>query len=53
MTTQKALAPIHVAGLTAAGDVRHYQLWFRDGDVSYCTPATFNLTQGVSVLWTP
>jgi len=46
-------APIHVAGLTAAGDVRHYQLWFRDGDVSYCTPATFNLTQGVSVLWTP
>lgn len=44
--------PIHVRGATSAGDVRHYQAWYRDGAV-FCTSATFNFTQGVSVTWIP
>lgn len=44
--------PIHVAGATAAGDVRHYQCWYRDA-VAFCTPQTFNLTQGVTLTWGP
>jgi hypothetical protein len=44
--------PIHVAGATTSGDVRHYQCWYRDAAV-YCTSATSNLTQGLTVLWGP
>jgi hypothetical protein len=32
--------------------VRYYQLWYRDS-VSYCTAATYNLTNGVQVQWMP
>jgi hypothetical protein len=45
--------PIHVAGAVLAGDVRQYQLWYRDSDPTYCTSLFFNLTNGVSVTWTP
>ena len=44
--------PIHIAGSTASGNVRHYQCWYRDA-ASFCVPATFNLTQGVSITWQP
>ncbi|MBL8858971.1 MAG: hypothetical protein JNL28_10730 [Planctomycetes bacterium] len=45
--------PIHIAGAPIAnGDVRHYQVWYRDA-VSFCTPATYNLSQGLSVTWGP
>jgi hypothetical protein len=45
--------PIHVAGAPiAAGDVRHYQVWYRDAAV-FCTVSTFNLTQGVTITWVP
>jgi hypothetical protein len=48
--------PIHVAGGAVAGDTRHYQCWYRDAGesspgVSFCTPATYNLTQGVTLTW--
>jgi hypothetical protein len=36
----------------AAGGTRHYQLWFRDA-VPFCTSATFNLTNGLSIRWRP
>jgi len=42
--------PIHVAGATVAGDVRHYQCWYRDAGV-FCTARTSNLTQGLTVIW--
>src|SRR6185436_10873612 len=45
-------APIHVGGATAAGDVRHYQCWYRDA-AAFCTSATYNLTQGLTVTWIP
>lgn len=45
--------PVHIAGATSAGDQRHYQMWYRDADVSFCTASLFNLTNGLSVLWAP
>jgi hypothetical protein len=44
--------PIHTAGFTNNGDVRHYQVWYRDAAV-FCTLATNNLTQGVTLTWGP
>jgi len=46
-------SPIHIAGATAAGDVRQYQCWYRDSDVGFCSSSTFNLTQGVTLTWSP
>jgi hypothetical protein len=46
-------APVHAAGAPlVSGDVRHYQVWYRDA-ASFCTPSTFNLTQGLTVTWEP
>ncbi|MBL8860199.1 MAG: hypothetical protein JNL28_16945 [Planctomycetes bacterium] len=50
--------PIHIAGGALAGQTKHYQCWYRDAGetspgVSFCTPSTFNLTQGVSLTWGP
>ena len=46
-------APIHIAGATAPGNMRHYQVWYRDASPVFCTSATFNLTQGLSLTWIP
>ncbi len=35
-----------------AGAVRYYQVTYRNA-ASFCTPATFNITNGVRVLWLP
>jgi Tol biopolymer transport system component len=43
--------PISIRGLVTAG-LRTYQLWYRNA-AAYCTASTFNLTNGVSVTWTP
>ncbi|MDZ4773146.1 MAG: hypothetical protein SGI72_08425 [Planctomycetota bacterium] len=40
-------------GQVSAGNVRHYQVWYRDADLSFCSVSTFNLTNGSSVTWTP
>jgi len=37
-------------GVVRAGDLRHYQIWYRDA-ASYCTSATWNLTNGLSIGW--
>jgi hypothetical protein len=43
--------PIHIAGgPITAGDVRHYQVWYRDA-AAFCTPATFNTTNAISLTW--
>jgi hypothetical protein len=36
----------------AAGGLRHYQLWFRDA-APFCTSSAFNLSNALSVQWTP
>jgi hypothetical protein len=44
---------ISLAGqVPAGGAVRYYQFWYRDS-AAYCTPGTFNLTNGVAVSWGP
>lgn len=44
--------PISVKGANTAGAVRDYQCWYRNA-ATFCTPSTFNLTNGVEVTWTP
>ncbi|MBL8862188.1 MAG: hypothetical protein JNK02_09260 [Planctomycetes bacterium] len=43
-------ASVAVRGGVAAGDVRTYQIWYRNA-ADFCLPATFNLTNGVQVPW--
>jgi hypothetical protein len=38
--------------LPPAGGVRTYQAWYRNA-APFCTPSTFNLTNGLSITWTP
>ncbi len=45
--------PVSVKGaLPPAGGTRFYQGWYRDA-AAFCTPATFNLTNGIAITWTP
>jgi hypothetical protein len=41
-----------VHGAVAAGAVRIYQAWHRDA-ADFCTPATFNATNGARIAWAP
>jgi hypothetical protein len=43
---------ISVKAALAAGDSRTYQIWYRNA-ASFCTTATFNLSNGFSVVWQP
>jgi hypothetical protein len=43
---------VSVRGMDAPGDARTYQAWFRNA-ASFCTPSTFNLTNGVALTWAP
>jgi hypothetical protein len=46
--------PISIQGVNVAGNLRHYQCWYRNADPAFCLiPSTFNLTNGVSVTWVP
>ncbi len=42
---------ISVKGMTSAGAIRDYQCWYRNA-AAFCTPSTFNLTNGLEVTWT-
>ena len=45
--------PVSVFGMVdALGGTRTYQSWYRDS-AAYCTPALFNLTNGIEIAWTP
>ena len=45
--------PLHTLGaVPTAGATRWYQVWYRDAAV-YCTASTFNLTNGLRILWRP
>jgi hypothetical protein len=39
-------------GIAQAGQVRHYQAWYRNA-AAFCTASTFNLTNGLSATWQP
>jgi hypothetical protein len=43
---------ISVKGVILEPGVRRYQVWYRNA-APYCEPATFNLTNGLSIVWTP
>jgi hypothetical protein len=44
---------ISVAGMVPpAGGQRHYQVFYRNA-AAFCTPSTFNLSNAVSVTWSP
>jgi len=43
--------PISIAGGVIPG-IYYYQAWYRNA-AAFCMPATFNLTNGVQVNWTP
>jgi hypothetical protein len=43
---------ISVRGAVVAPGVRSYQVWYRNS-AAFCTPSTFNLSNGLQVLWTP
>lgn len=45
-------APVSVAGLASPGDVRTYQVWYRNA-AGYCTSSVFNLTNGLELAWAP
>jgi hypothetical protein len=34
------------------GAARYYQVWYRNAAV-FCSASTFNLTNGLTVVWTP
>jgi hypothetical protein len=44
--------PVSVRGLVGAPGIRTYQVSYRDA-AGFCTPFTFNLTNGVQVAWAP
>ena len=43
-------ATLSVVGALTGGDVRTYQVWHRDAQ-TFCSPAFYNLTNGVEVAW--
>ena len=45
-------ALISVQGQVTSPGLRTYQVWYHDA-ATYCTPSTFNLSNGVLVVWTP
>ncbi|MCY2958988.1 MAG: hypothetical protein NTY35_02395 [Planctomycetota bacterium] len=45
--------PLSVMGtVPAGGGTRIYQVWYRNS-AAFCTPSGFNLTNGITVIWTP
>ena len=45
-------AALSSTGALTAGAPFHYQVWYRDA-AAWCSPATWNLTNGLSVFWIP
>jgi hypothetical protein len=45
-----ALPTVSVRGGVAAPGTRTYQGWYRNA-AAFCTTATFNLTNGLEIIW--
>jgi hypothetical protein len=41
-----------LGAIPAGGATRDHQVWYRNA-ASFCTPSTYNLTNGVEAVWTP
>jgi len=41
---------VSVRGMVPSGATRSYQAWYRNS-AAFCTPSTFNLTNGLSITW--
>lgn len=41
---------LHTTGLVALPGTRYYQAWYRNAG-AYCTPSTFNLSNGLEIAW--
>jgi hypothetical protein len=41
---------ISIRGANAAGSTRTYQVWYRNA-AAFCTPSTFNLSNGIQLTW--
>lgn len=48
-------SPLSIQGSLPPGvpSSRSYQVWYRDADPSFCTTATFNLSNALRIDWTP
>lgn len=44
---------VSVRGGCLPGDVRQYQIYYRNAAQAYCTPETFNLSNALEITWTP
>jgi hypothetical protein len=44
-------APISIGGACLPGDVRYYQIWYRDASTTFCSPSVFNFTNALAVTW--
>jgi hypothetical protein len=44
--------PLSVRGMVVPTTSHRYQVWYRNA-AAFCTPATYNLTNGVEVIWVP
>jgi hypothetical protein len=42
---------VSVRGMIAAPGIRTSQVWYRNADPAFCTPSTFNLSNGTQVTW--
>jgi hypothetical protein len=47
-----AFPPVSVKGGVTAPGTRDYQVWYRNA-AAFCTPSTFNLSNGLELTWTP
>ncbi len=47
-----AAPAVHVKGAITSPGTRTYQGWYRNAAM-FCTPSTFNLTNGLELAWTP
>jgi hypothetical protein len=44
--------PVSEVGGVFVAATRNYQVWYRDAQ-SFCTPSTFNLSNGLRLRWAP
>ena len=51
--TSSTSTSIAATGGVAPGDVKRYQVWYRNPPAGFCGAFTFNLSNGVQVNWSP
>jgi hypothetical protein len=44
---------VHLKGNIGAPGLRMYQVWYRNANPTFCSSATFNLSNGLEVNWIP